>query len=244
MSRNGALFSRGEGANIRLRDYEGKLIIRPISAVLKARVCGRFEWIGRFELINSPADEVAAFIAVWVMKLFDAVILGLKKIGCRIGYPRFRKEMLAHVGVQSFDRSIALKANGYLGIGVVIHQCMGHEAARQNGHVYDRYTEKFTFNRDCQEIEIVTPEDEQLPIQDRIMATIAGDGAGHKAERLEESKNSSRNQIVFVPSFLPEQRRVPTGQYERRRIGSDENGARYLLASVNSNKEEKASESA
>lgn len=123
------------------------------------------DWEGWVKLGNVPLHEKAIFSKAYVIAETDPDILILQEVEDRASLVEFNEEFLPLLKISPFQQAMVFETNDHRGLGMGILLKNGYTLNGFKNHLHDRDANGFKlFNIDCQEYEIVTPDDEELHI--------------------------------------------------------------------------------
>lgn len=142
---------------IRLRDIRGRLFNLEEGKPVQITVKGRKDWIGWFELLTAPIDEVATENTARVFKEVNADIIAVVEAENRVALRRFNDDVIPKVGHPAYETVMLIDGNDERGIDVGLMCRTGYAIKYMRTHVNDRFDGKRLFNRDCPEFLVETP---------------------------------------------------------------------------------------
>ncbi len=158
MTRHEGLLSPSRcGELIRLRDIRGRLFNLEQGKPVQITVKGRKDWIGWFELLTAPIDEVATENTAKVFKEVNAHIIAVVEAENRVALRRFNEDVIPKVGHAAYETVMLIDGNDERGIDVGLMCRSGYVIKHMRTHVNDLVDGKRLFSRDCPEYLIETP---------------------------------------------------------------------------------------
>ena len=162
MERHKGLLTHGESEFILLRDIRGKLFDKPQNKPVTIAPGGRRGWIGWFELVREPINEIATENTARIIGLLNADVVCVVEAENRISLKRFNEDVMPKVNVQPFDHVMLIDGNDDRGIDVGIMTKQLNQILLVRSHVDDKDNVGTIFSRDCAEYEIRTAEGSTL----------------------------------------------------------------------------------
>lgn len=162
MTRYSGLIAKKESTYILLRDIRGDFIRRSKGKKAAIAASGRGDWIGWFELVKEPVEEVATENTARVIGLLNSNVLCVVEAEDRTVLKRFNNDVLPKVGVEPFRHVMLIDGNDDRGIDVGIMTKPDYEIVRILSHVDDKDDKGEIFSRDCAEYEIKTAQGNTL----------------------------------------------------------------------------------
>ena len=147
---------------IRLRDVRGRLFNLEEGKPVQIAVNGRKGWIGWFELLTAPIDEVATENTARVFKEVHADVIAVVEAENRLALRKFNEDVIPKVGHSAYETVMVIDGNDERGIDVGIMCRSGYEIKYMRTHVNDLIDGNRLFSRDCAEYLIETPAGHEL----------------------------------------------------------------------------------
>ena len=142
---------------IRLRDIRGGLFKLPKGKPAEIIANERKDWIGWFELLTDPIDDVATENTARVFKEVNADVIAVVEADNRVALKKFNQDVIPKIGYQLYGTVMLIDGNDERGIDVGLMCRTGYEIDHMRSHVEDRVNGNRVFSRDCPEYLVTLP---------------------------------------------------------------------------------------